>query len=184
MALTHENLGYFDACPKLEQTREKNATLLSEAAAEIESRQIQASAELRQLGQKATERATSIHASAEDFSRMAISKADAEASATHAITMQELEQARTETAVLRSTAAAEIASARDAATAEAHRVLDEAADHMHWTQDTVASLLSTAKAEADRLRHADHETNSIHLAARRRQLQDVISASPYEYEPQ
>ena len=93
------------ATTELEQTREKYATLLSEAAAEIESRQIQASAELRQLGQKATEHATSIRASVEDFSRMAISKADAEASATHAITMQELEQARAETAVLRSTAA-------------------------------------------------------------------------------
>jgi hypothetical protein len=106
---------------------------------------------------------------------MAISKAAAEASATHAITVQELEQARAETAVLRSTAAAEVASARDAATAEAHRVMCDAADHMNWTQDTVASLLSTAKAEAERMRHADHETSSIHLAARRRQLQDVIS---------
>jgi hypothetical protein len=163
------------ATTELERTREKNAVLLSESAAEIESRQLRASAELRQLDQEATERATSIRAAAEDFSTMAISRAAAEASATHAITVQEIEQARSETAVLRSTAAAEIASARDAAAAEAHRVLCDAADHMNWTQDTVASLLSTAKAEADRLRHADHQRSSIHLAVRRRQLQDVIS---------
>jgi hypothetical protein len=117
---------------------------------------------------------TSIRAAAEHFSTMAISRAAAEASATHAITVQEIEQARSETAVLRSTAAPEIASARDAAAAEAHRVLCDAVDHMNWTQDTVASLLWTAKAEADRLRHADHQRSSIHLAARRRQLQDVI----------
>ena len=163
------------ATTELERTREKNAVLLSEAAAEIESRQLRASAELRQLDQEATERATSIRAAAEDFSTMAISRAAAEASATHAITVQEIEQARSETAVLRSTAAAEIASARDAAAAEAHRVLCDAAAHMNWTQDTVASLLSTAKAEADRLRHADHQRSSIHPAARRRQLQDAIS---------
>ena len=162
------------ATTELERTREKNAVLLSKAA-EIESRQLRASAELRQVDQEATERATSIRAAAEDFLTMAISRAAAEASATHAITVQEIEQARSETAVLRSTAAAEIASARDAAAGEAHRVLCDAADHMNWTQDTVVSLLSTAKAEADRLRHADHQRSSIHLAARRRQLQDVIS---------
>ena len=58
---------------------------------------------------------------------------------------------------------------------EAERVLGDAADHMSWTQDTVAALLLTAKAEADRVRQADLETSSVHLAARRRQLQDVIS---------
>jgi hypothetical protein len=126
------------ATTELERTREKNAVLLSEAAAEIESRQLRASAELRQLDQEATERATSIRAAAEDFSTMAISRAAAEASATHAITVAEIEQARSETAVLRSTAAAQIASDRDAAAAEAHRVLCDAADHMNWTQDTVA----------------------------------------------
>ena len=163
------------ATTELEQAREKNAALLSESAAGIESRQRQVSAELRQLGEEATQHATSIRAAAENSSKEAISRANAEAGATHAMTIQELEQARSETSELRSTAATEIASARDAATAEADRVLGGAADHMNWTQDTIASLLLTAEAEADRLRLADRQTSAVHVAARRRQLQDVIS---------
>jgi hypothetical protein len=114
-------------------------------------------------------------AAAEDFSNEAISAANTEAVATHALTRQELDQARSEIAELRSTATAEIASVRDTANAEAGRVLRDAAEHMNWTQDTIAALLLTAKVEADRVRQADLETSSVHLAARRRQLQDVIS---------
>src|SRR5665811_127092 len=91
--------------------------------------------------------------------------------------IRDSDQARAETANLRSTAAAEIASARDGATAEADRVLGDAADHMAWTQDTVRSLLLTAEAEAVRSRLADHARSAAHLAALRRQLQDVISLS-------
>ena len=46
---------------------------------------------------------------------------------------------------------------------------------MDWTQSTIQSLLLTAKAEAERLRVADLEKSSLHLAASRRQLQDLIS---------
>ena len=134
------------ATTELEQVRDKTAALLSESAAGIESQQMQVSAELRQLSEEATQHATSVRAAAEDSSKEAISRANAEAGTTHAMAIQELEQARSETAELRSTAAAEIASARDAAT-----------------------------AEADRLRLADRETSAVHMAALRRQLQDVIS---------
>jgi hypothetical protein len=91
------------------------------------------------------------------------------------MTRAELDKARSEITQLRSAAAAEIAAVRDTAAAEAERVLGDAANQLHWTRDTIAALLLTAKTEADRLRFADLETSSIHLAERRRQLQDVIS---------
>jgi len=163
------------ATTELEQVREDNARLLSESAAGIESRRLKVTAELQLLAEQANDHAASIRAAAEGSCGEAISRADTEAGATRDAAAQELTQARTETAQLRSTAAAEIASARDTATAEADRVLGDAAEQLHWTQDTIASLLSTAKAEADRLRLADHEEVYLHLGARRRQLQDVIS---------
>jgi len=127
------------------------------------------------LSEEATQHVASIRAAAEESCREAISRANAEADAMHATTMQELDQARTETAALRATTAAEIESARDAATAEADHVLADAADHMHWAQDTVRSLLLAAEAETVRSRVSGHAASAAHLVARRRQLQDVIS---------
>jgi hypothetical protein len=163
------------ATTELEQARESNTALLSEAAAHIESRQMQVTAELRQLSEEASQHVASVRAAAEESCRDAISRANAEANAMHATTMQELDQARTETAALRSTTAAEIESARDAATAKADHVLGDAADHIHWAQDTARSVLLAAEAEAVRSRDSDHAASAAHLAARRRQLQDVIS---------
>ena len=163
------------ATTELEQARAKNSALLSESATGIETRQTQATAELRAQGEQASQESDSIRAAAEKFSTEAISSANAEAGAAHALTRQELDQARSEVAELRSTAANESATMRDAAIAEAGRVLREAAEHMNWTQDTIAALLQTAEAEAERVRQADLEASSVHLASRRRQLQDVIS---------
>jgi hypothetical protein len=163
------------ATTELDQVRAQNSALLSESASGIEARQLQGAAELLARREKANQHCASIRAAAEDFSLETISAANTEAEATRALTGQELAQARAEVAELRSTAATETAAAREAANGEAERVLGDAADHMSWTQDTIAALLLTAKAEADRVRQADLETSSVHLAARRRQLQDVIS---------
>jgi hypothetical protein len=163
------------ATTELEQVQEMNAALLSESAARIEAQQTKVTTELRQLGEDANQRATSITAAAETSSNEAIARANTEAGATSAVSKQELDAARSEIATLRAAAATEVASTRDAATAEAERVLGDAANQLHWTRDTIAALLLTAKAEADRLRLADLETSSIHVAASRRQLQDVIS---------
>ncbi|MBC7559524.1 MAG: hypothetical protein H7270_09240 [Dermatophilaceae bacterium] len=163
------------AAAGLEQGRENIATLLAEAAAGIAAQQEQVAAELHELREEAVREATSIRTAAQEFAAEAITRADTEASTTHAITTSELTHSRAEIAGLRATAADEISSLRDAATAEADRVLGDAADHMRWTQDTVQSLLSTAEAETTRLRLAGHETNAAHLARRRKQLHNIIS---------
>jgi hypothetical protein len=163
------------ATTELENVREKNTVLLSEAAAQIQEQQLQVTAELQKLGREATQHATSVRTAAQDSSNEAVSRANTEAGLSHAMSMQELAQARAEIVRLRSSAAAEIASTRDAATAEADRVLGDAADQLHWTQDTIAALLLTAEVEADRMRQAERESNSVHLSATRRQLQDVIA---------
>jgi cell division septum initiation protein DivIVA len=163
------------ATTELERVRKDNTTLLSESAARIESHQSQVSAELAQLVEEATQRASSIRTAAQATSNELLSRANAEAGATHDLTSHELDNARSETAELRSTTAAEVASIREAANAEAERVLGDAAEQLHWTEETIASLLLSAKVEADRLRLADHEATSIHMATRRRQLRDLIS---------
>jgi hypothetical protein len=163
------------AATELEQGRENTSALLAEAVAGIAAQQEQVTTELHQLREKAVQEATSIRTAAQEFSAEAISRADTEASATHAITTSELTASRAEIADLRATAATEISSNRDAATAEADRVLGDAADHMRWTQDTVQSLLSTAEAETTRLRLADHEANAAHLARSRKKLHNIIS---------
>jgi hypothetical protein len=163
------------ATSELVQVRESNAALQAETAARLESHQSQVNAELQRLGEEASRRASTILAEAKESAQSAISRADTEADEARVATNQELAGARAETIELRATAAIEIASARDEATAEADRVLGDAADHMHWAQDTVRSLLSTAEAEADRARLSSHARDAAHLTARRRQLQDVIA---------
>ena len=163
------------ATTELEQVRDNNTALQAETAAHLESQQLQVNAELQQRGEEAAQHAISIRAAAEESANDAISRANTEAGAARAAATQELDQARAQITELRSTTADEIASSRDAATAEADRVLGDAADHMQWAQSTVRSLLSTAEAEAELTRLAGHSRNTAHLTARRRQLQDIIS---------
>ncbi len=163
------------AATELQETREENAALLAESSSGIESRRAQSAAELTELSDEATRHCTSTRAAAEESSASKITLATTEAAAIRAAATTELDQAHAEIAGLRSTAIAEIAIARDAATVEANRVLSDAAEHMSWTRDTIQSLLLTANAEADRVRLENLESSALHLNARRRQLQDVIS---------
>ena len=163
------------ATTELQEAREENAALLSESAVGIESRQSAAAAGLKKLGDEAALHSASIRAAAEQSSKAMIGRATTEADALRDSATSELDTVRAEIAGLRSTAIAEITSVRDAATIEADRVLSEAAAHMSWTQDTVQSLLLTARAEAERLRFVKLERSSSHLASRRRQTQDVVS---------
>jgi len=163
------------ATTELQEAREENAALLSGSAVGIESRQSAAAAGLKKLGDEAALHSASIRAAAEQSSKAMIGRATTEADALRDSATSELDTVRAEIAGLRSTAIAEITSVRDAATIEADRVLSEAAAHMSWTQDTVQSLLLTARAEAERLRFVKLERSSSHLASRRRQTQDVVS---------
>ena len=163
------------ATGELEQVRDDNAKLKTETAARLESQRIRVEAELQELSETAVQHATSIRLAAEEAARQAISAASAEADATRAAAVEELDHARAVNAELRSAAAAEITAARDEATADADRLLGDAAEHMLWAQSTVRSLLSTAEIEAERTRLAGHGRNTAHLTARRRQLQDVIA---------
>lgn len=163
------------ATTELERVRQEDTALVSESAARITSDQLKVSAELARLRAEATHYAASIRTAAEGSCQELISRATSQSEATRRLTQRELDQARSQGAELRSATAAEAASTRDGANAEAERVLGDAAQQLHWTQETIASLLRTAKAEADRLRLAEHEAACIHLATRRGQLRDLIS---------
>ncbi|MEZ5194321.1 MAG: hypothetical protein R2734_18850 [Nocardioides sp.] len=163
---------------KLVAESQARAAQIAEDADHEHARRTAELAELDRVGRLEAERAVQVlHAEAQNDVNRVRSEADDRA---REIVARRRPRPRRCAPPPRSTTRCSCAGRRSGSTrarAEADRHLASAAEHTAWADDTVRSLLSAAQQEAELGRSRAHRETTTALAARRRQLQDVVARS-------